>query len=217
MLLCPEHVSNALSLVHFLPPKSKSVGYTDYIVEGQRIMLQESMDEDKSRVKAKQTDLFYQGKLEVFADVVSTLSNFFIFTAFCCDNQNKEPIVIRLLKEYFDCLHTHVGKRWVQMHVEQHSHLLLRLILDCNAIIQPFVELAMNPDCIDCALNKRPIQVTFLAEAIARASYPKNNLMNCATSGDLNHDSTVPELWKTMYPNKVFRPTPSPGIAPPPA
>jgi hypothetical protein len=106
-------------------------------------------------------------KLEALADVVSTLSNFFLFAAFCCESKAKEPVVVRLLKDYFDCMHTSVGKRWVQLHVEEHSNLLLRLILDCNAIIQPFVELAMNLDCIDCALSKRPIQVSFLAEAIS--------------------------------------------------
>jgi hypothetical protein len=55
--------------------------------------------------------------------------------------------------------------------VEQHSHILLRLLLDCNAIIQPFVALAMHPDCIDSVLNKSPIQLAYLAEAIARATH----------------------------------------------
>jgi hypothetical protein len=94
MVLYPDRASRDISLIHFLPSRGKSVIYTNYIVEGQRITLQESMDEDKSRVKAKQTDLFYHGKLEAFADVVSTLSNFFMFTAFCCESQSKEPIVI---------------------------------------------------------------------------------------------------------------------------
>lgn len=217
MVLYPERASRDISLIHFLPSRGKSVSYTNYLLQGQRIMLQEAMDEDKSRVTAKKTDLFFHGKLDAFADVVSTLSNFFMFVAFCTDDQSNEPTVIRLLKEYFDCMYSNVGRRWVQMHVETHTHLLLRLLLDCNAIIQPFVELSMNPDCIDCALSKTAIKPTFMDEAIARASFPKNNLMNCATSGDLNQYSTVPELWTMMYPEKIFHPTPSPGVETPPA
>jgi hypothetical protein len=149
MVLYPERASRDISLIHFLPSRGKSVSYTNYLLQGQRIMLQEAMDEDKSRVTAKKTDLFFHGKLDAFADVVSTLSNFFMFVAFCTDDQSNEPTVIRLLKEYFDCMYSNVGRPWVQMHVETHTHLLLRLLLDCNAIIQPFVELSMNPDCID--------------------------------------------------------------------
>ena len=83
MVLYPERASRDISLIHFLPTRSKSVIYTNYILQGQRIMLQESMDEDKSRVKAKHTDLFFHGRLESMADVVSTLSNFIMFTTFC--------------------------------------------------------------------------------------------------------------------------------------
>jgi hypothetical protein len=57
-------IKDKLTLAHFPPPRTQSIAYKQRHSDAQGILRQEQIGEDKSRIKAKMSDLDHYGRMD---------------------------------------------------------------------------------------------------------------------------------------------------------
>ena len=76
-VLHPEGIKTHFGLHHLAPPRTNSAVYKARQVGETLLIQQEQVDEDKSRLNAKTTDLYYMGRMAGYPDLNETVANFF--------------------------------------------------------------------------------------------------------------------------------------------
>ena len=77
----PEEFKDKLTILHFAHTDSGSVAYKTRLKEGCLLTRQHLEDEDKSKLKRKTTDLFYQDLIANADDLKKAIANFWMFSS----------------------------------------------------------------------------------------------------------------------------------------
>jgi hypothetical protein len=77
-LLNPDGIKANFGLYHFAPPRTNSAIHSSR-QEGEILLVQqEQVEEDKSRVIAKNTDLYFNGRMGTLFEVFKMIRNFLL-------------------------------------------------------------------------------------------------------------------------------------------
>ena len=93
----PEEFKDKLTILHFARTNPGSVSYKIRLEEGRLLTRQHLVDEDKSKLKRKTTDLFCQGLMATADDLKTAVANFWTFSAWAFNEDIVHIITLRLL------------------------------------------------------------------------------------------------------------------------
>jgi hypothetical protein len=134
-------IKDKLTLAHFAPPRTDSIAYKQRHHEAQGIVRQEQIGEDKSRIKAKASDLDHYGRMDTPEDLQATVANFWALISFITVDAKKSAMWNKI-KQLQDVWFSREGKQWVEAHYRGAPHLVTCLILECQALMIPFCKIA---------------------------------------------------------------------------
>ena len=202
--LHPNEATHLLSLLAWLPPAQGDTPYTTFIADGTELLRQEAMDEDKSKIATKKTNIFIHGDLSSVEALIKMLANFFTFAKYCVKDFTFDdpPLIVALLEEFMDSLHNSLAKDWVRHHTSI-DHLPLCLLLEMNHILQVVVGVAKHKDTQKQLTLGHGISGTVFTNAYAGKRRAIENIQNSITMGTLGPYSTRPRLADTLLPRPM--------------
>ncbi len=90
-VLNPDGIKTKFGLHHLAPPKTNSAACRSR-QEGESLLVQqEQVEEDRSRVAAKTTELYYGGRMYTLAETNETIGNFFGLMNIIIEYDSKHP------------------------------------------------------------------------------------------------------------------------------
>ena len=110
-----------------------------------KLVRQEQVEEDKSRLQAKTTDLYHTGKMSSLADINEMLGNFFALIRAITEFDPDSPPTIWLELLAFDRLfRTQEGRQWFDLH-RNIREVPFNIIQDLQSTMAGFVAEARKP------------------------------------------------------------------------
>jgi hypothetical protein len=181
------HIKTELCVAHFFPNPVKSAVFTDYVHAGQRVLQQEAIGEDKSKSDAKQSDLFYHGRISSLSDLISTICNLIVtFDFMLADMDSKPPFFLKPIRGLLDAIQGDSGRDWLNKHSAV-DHLYVALAAEVQQMLLPFINLATNTSIRRSLKANQPLSLTHFVEARNICKSPMERVYGAITTGSLGH------------------------------
>jgi hypothetical protein len=178
-------IKTELCVAHFFPNPVKSAAFTNYVHAGQRVLHQESMGEDKSKTDAKQSELFYHGRISSRSDLISTVCNLIVtFDFMIADMDSKPPFFLQSLEAMLDAIQGDSGRDWMEKH-SQVDHLFVALAAEFQQILLPFINLATNTGIRRSLKSNQPLSYSHFVAAKNVGKSPMERVYDAITMGTL--------------------------------
>jgi hypothetical protein len=179
------HIKTELCIAHFFPNPVKSAAFTDYVHAGQRVLQQEAIGEDKSKTDAKQSELFYQGRISSLSDLISTICNLIVtFDFMLADMDSKPPFFLKPIRALLDAIQGDAGNDWLNKHSEV-THLFVALASEVQQMLLPFINLATNTGIRRSLKANQPLSLAHFVEARNICKSPMERVYGAITTGSL--------------------------------
>jgi hypothetical protein len=178
-------IKTELCVAHFFPNPVKSAAFTDYVDAGRRLLHQESMGEDKSKTDAKQSELFYRGRIDTLSDLISTICNLLVTFDFMIDDmESKPPFFLQPIHALLDAIQSDAGKAWIEKHSSV-DHLYVALVAEVQHMLLPFISLASNSSLRRALKADQPLSIRHFLDAKSCSKPPMVRLYDAFTTGTL--------------------------------
>jgi hypothetical protein len=206
----PDGIADKLGLYHLASPRTESVIYKDRLAGSRRLLRQELVEEDSTKLARKATELYRGGSMETGANIHSILSNFWNLGDFMIADFKEHPPALRLaLAEFDNIMRSPEGRRWLALHrTLPHVFHSIRMYLQ-----QIFCLFASLPSCLeycDEVRAGRPIDVLALDQLSEQARELCQKFQNIVPTMALGDYATIPT---TLV---LFRPPGAPLASPAP-
>ena len=116
-VLHPEGIKIHFGLHHLAPPRTNSAVYKARQVGETLLIQQEQVDEDKSRLNAKTTDLYYMDCMTGYPDLNETVANFLgMMNVIIVFDPASPPILWNEIAKFDRILRSPEGRQWCKLH-----------------------------------------------------------------------------------------------------
>jgi hypothetical protein len=138
-VLNPDGIKTNFGLYHLAPPRTNSAVYRSR-QEGETLLVQqEQVEEDKSRVNAKITDLYFMGRVGNLAEINKLLGNFFALMNTIIEFDIRcPPILWSEIAKFDKILQTEEGRNWCDIHCHS-KEILFNVVREIQSTIVGFV------------------------------------------------------------------------------
>jgi hypothetical protein len=181
----PSSITHRIGIYHFAAPRTKSWAYEQRYTDGETIYRQETVGEDKSRIKAKAHDLDHTGKMDSVTDLHTTVANLSGIFTYIAEQANKSELWKMIVAFHAIWLHAD-GRKWIDHHISSHPYIIPAIILEIQNVICLYAKVA---NCMEYRLAVRDgkqIAPRVYEEANGRARHiitQMNNLIPTMTLG----------------------------------
>ena len=163
-------------------------------------MRQETLNEDKSHIKAKTNKLYHQGAMESDQHVLTTISNFWIFTHMVVEDfDTNKPAIWEAFQVILSAMMSSAGKTWCRQHINQY-HVFYHLLNDVQLIVNLFTTLARNYQLLGAVKTGRDIDPNTYQTAILQARSISQRFLNTIATGDLGEYRWPPPIMSQVCP-----------------
>jgi hypothetical protein len=157
----------------FAPTDPGSASYQSRMEDGRLLIRQQLVGEDKSKLRRKQSELYYQGSLATAHDIKTTIANFWTFGTWgFVDFDVNVPSVWEAMAELFFLLNSPAGRVWTGLH-KSLPHVFLHLTIALQHMLSPFVALG---HCLEYR------QAVLAGQLLAVSAYKEASRSQCCRS-----------------------------------
>jgi hypothetical protein len=200
----PEEFKDKLTILHFARTDPGSVAYKTRQEDGRLLTRQHLVGEDKSKLKRKTTDLYYQGMIANADDLKTAIANFWTFSSWAFDDDIvlHPPTLMLALNELVFLLNSPTGRVWAGQHKNM-PHVFLHLFLSVQHMLAPFISLANILEYRQAVIKGDPIDIIAYKEAHAFALLQVTKVNNIIHHGDLGVFREPPSIMRIFYPESA--------------
>jgi hypothetical protein len=213
-ILDPDEVKDKLGFVHFAASDPGSVVYKTRQEEGRLLTRQHLVDEDKSKLKRKITDLHHHGLIATGHDLQTAIANIWTFCSWAFTDFVTDPPAIWIaLEELVFLLNTREGRVWTGQH-KGLPHVFLHLFISAQHMLGPFIALGNTLEYRQAVLAGDPVAVAAYTAASKFALLQVHKVNNIIHQGDLGAFREAPSIMGIFHQNT---PESSPAKRSPPS
>jgi hypothetical protein len=138
-VLNPEGIKTNVRLHHLAPPRTWSATYRTR-QEGETMLTQqEQVEEDKSRINAKTTELYHYGCMGTVHDLNEMIGNFYALMCVIIEfDKDNHPLIWKEVTKFAQILRTNEGRQWAALH-RNIKELIFNVGQDIQSIVAGFV------------------------------------------------------------------------------
>ena len=174
--------------------------------EGEILLTQqEQVEEDKSRVTAKTTELYYMGRMGSLFEINELLGNFFaLMNVIIQYDERNQPILWQEIAKFDKIIRTAEGRKWCEIHRNM-KEVLFNVIQDIQSVIAGFVSEARKQGYKDLLSTGTAMSSLIFTNAQLQATVLRNNFQSAVVSMSAGtyKDSTL--LFKVFFPETKKR------------
>lgn len=201
-VLNPTGITSNFGLYHLAPPRTNSAVYRNR-QEGETLLVQqEQVEEDKSRVGAKITDLYFNGRMGNLAELNEMIGNFFALMNVIIEfDARRPPILWQEIVKFDKILRTEEGRSWCDIH-RYAKEILFNVVQEIQSTIAGFVNEARKQGYKKLVSTGTGISSMIFSDALLQS----NHILNNFTSTVLSMGAGTYKESTLLF--KVFNPEP---------
>ncbi|KAI2504002.1 hypothetical protein MHU86_10435 [Fragilaria crotonensis] len=201
-VLNPTGITSNFGLYHLAPPRTNSAIYRNR-QEGETLLVQqEQVEEDKSRVGAKITDLYFNGRMGNLAELNEMIGNFYALMNVIIEfDARRPPILWQEIVKFDKILRTEEGRSWCDIH-RYAREILFNVVQEIQSTIAGFVNEARKQGYKKLVSTGTGISSMIFADALLQS----NHILNNFTSTVLSMGAGTYKESTLLF--KVFNPEP---------
>jgi len=116
-VLHPEGIKTHFGLHHLAPPRTWSLAYITRQEGATMLVQQEQVEEDKSKLAAKTSDLYHYGLIGGINELNETIGNFYaLMHSVIIVNEEAPPVIWEEIVQFDKILRSPEGKQWSKYH-----------------------------------------------------------------------------------------------------
>ena len=200
-VLNPDGVKSNFGIHHLAPPRTMSATYRTRQQGAILLVQQEQVEEDSSRLQAKATELYYNGRMGSPADINEMIGNFFgLMNTIIRYKRTAKPVLWTEIAKFDQLLRTPEGRQWCELH-RNVREVLFNVVQDLQSIIAGFVSEARKQSYQVLVEEGTEISSLIFADASLQANAIRQNLqVNILqmTAGPYKESNL---LFKVFYPD----------------
>jgi hypothetical protein len=202
-VLNPDGIKTHFGLHHIAPPRTWSILYKTRMEGEMMLVRQEQVDEDKSRLQAKTTDLYHMGKMGSLADINELLGNFFgLLNAIATFSANNPPAIWLEILAFEKIIRTREGKQWFDLH-RNLREVPFNVVQDIQSTLAGFAAEARKPGyrtAVSAGILISP-KIFYLAQQ--QGIELRRTLQNTVLTMAAGHYNLVPLTYKFFQPEQI--------------
>lgn len=194
----PNRVKSELSPFSFLTARTNSVVFQERLHAGAKIQAQVMMEEDKSRVARRQTDLYYQGQQDTLHAVLAPISNFYILGQVISPAFAKSELW-RALKTYYNQCSSHKARAWSDAHATVQT-VFHNMVLDLANVMGSYMTLGNHLEYRTAVTSDRPISPKAYQDATSQCESVVHQLNQLMTHMQPGRYTDAPATHEFFFP-----------------
>ena len=201
-VLHPNGIKTHFGLHHITPPRTWSATYKTRQEGEMKLVRQEQVEEDKSRLHAKTTDLYHTGKMGSLADINEMLGNFFALIRAITEFDPASPPTIWLELLAFDRLfRTQEGRQWFDLH-RNIREVPFNIIQDLQSTMAGFVAEARKPGYRNAITSGIVISPKIFHLAMQQGIELRRTMQSTILTMSAGHYNLIPLTYKFFLPEQ---------------
>jgi hypothetical protein len=204
-VLNPDGIKSNFGLYHLAPPRTNSAIYRSR-QEGEILLVQqEQVEEDKSRVNAKITDLYFNGRMGTLFEVHEMIGNFFALMNVIIEFDVRHPPILWTEITKFDKIfRTEEGRNWCEMH--RHAReILFNVIQEIQSTIAGFVNEARKQGYKKLVSTGTGVSSMIFSDALLQSNHIITNFTSTVLSMGAGNYKESTLLFKIFNPEREKR------------
>ena len=174
--LYPDEVKTKFGLHHVAPPRTNSATYRSRQQGETLLVQQEQVEEDKSRLQTKNTELYYGGRMYALPDILEMIGNFFALMCLIIEyNPKQQPVLWLEIVKIVKIFRTLEGRKWCDIH--RHSReIMFNVVQDIQSTIAGFVNEARKQGYKKLVSTGTTVSAMIFTDALKQSTMLRNNL-----------------------------------------
>ena len=174
----PTGVTSNIGLHHLAPVRTWGAIYKSRQEGETKLIQQEQVGEDKSRIGAKTTELYHYGCMGSLSDLNETLGNFFALMCTIAEiDPEHPPLLWTEITQFAMLFRAKDGKQWAATHRNMRE-VMFNVIQDIQSTIAGFVSEAHKTSYKTAMKTGATISPQIFDMAIKQATHIRANLLN---------------------------------------
>ena len=197
----PAKAKTDISPFNLLTVRADSVAYTERIQSGARLEAQVIMEEDKTKLARKMTDLYCLGKQDCLADVLAGISNWYLFFSMTSPNF-QDSALWQAMRAYYNLVSTHKARIWGENH-QSRQGVFHNMLLDLANIVSSFMALGDHMEYRKAVATNQPISPKAYDAATQQAQLIIAQLNQLIAHMQSGRYTDLPTTYGFFFPNNV--------------
>ena len=200
-VLHPDGIKTHFGIHHIAAPRTWSVLYKTRM-EGEMLLVrQEQVEEDKSRLQAKTTDLYHMGKMGTLADINELFGNLYglISTITIVDTDTRSAIWLEVLA-FEKIMRTQEGRQWFDLH-RNLREVPFNVVQDIQSTVAGFAAEARKPGYRAAIASGVQISPHIFNLAMQQGIELRRTLQTTILTMAAGHYNLVPLTYKFFHPD----------------
>jgi hypothetical protein len=204
-VLNPDGIKTNFGLYHLAPPRTNSAIYRSR-QEGETLLVQqEQVEEDKSRVSAKITDLYFMGRMGNLSELNEMIGNFFALMNVIIEfDIRRPPILWTEIVKFDKILRTEEGRNWCDIH-RHAKEILFNVVQEIQSTIAGFVNEARKAGYKNLVSTGTAISSMIFTDALLQSKHIITNFTSTVLSGGAGTYKESNLLFKVFNPEPPKR------------
>ena len=199
-VLHPEGIKTHFGLHHLAPPRTWSAAYITRQEGATMLIQQEQVEEDKSKLAAKTSELYHQGLMGNIGELNEAIGNFFALMHAIVVVQDESPPTIWQEIVLFDkILRSPEGKQWAKHH-RNLKEVFFNVFQDIQSTIAGFVAEARKQGYKEAILEGRTISPLVFKLPMHQGAELRKNLQGTVLMMQAGAYKETPLTFKLFHP-----------------
>lgn len=202
-VLHPEGLKTHFGFHHIAPPKSWSATYKTRLAGEMKIIQQEQVEEDKTKINTKNTELYHMGRVGTISALNETIGNFFALMYSIIEYNQEAPPTIWLELIAFDrILRTPEGRQWCDLH-HKAPEVIFNVTQDIQSTIAGFVAEARRAGYKQGLAAGVTISPKIFQLPMQQGTELRRKLQNTVLTMSALHYQETPMTFKLFFPEQL--------------
>ena len=199
-VLNPPDVKTHYGFHHMAPARTWTAAYKARLEGATKLIQQEHVEEFKSRLITKVTEIYHQGRMGSLADLNETMGNFWAFMhCVVTVNPDAPPLIWKEIEQFDRILRTDTGRDWAEMH-RNLKEVLFNVLQEIQSTITGFVAESRKQGYKNAISAGKNISPMIFDSARQQGNEFRRNLQTAVTMMTAGHYKDVPATYSLFQP-----------------
>ena len=202
-VLHPEGIKTHFGLHHLAPPRTWSAAYITRQEGATMLVQQEQVEEDKSKLAAKTSELYHHGLMGGIAELNETIGNFYaLMNAIVVIHEEAPPVIWQEITKFDKILRSPEGKQWAKHH-RSIKEILFNVLQDIQSTIAGFVAEARKQGYKEAISEGRTISALIFKLPMHQGAELRKNLQGTVLMMQAGPYKETPLTFNLFQPPKA--------------
>jgi hypothetical protein len=208
-VLHPEGIKTHFGLHHLAPPRTWSAAYITRQEGATMLTQQEQVEEDKSKLATKTSDLYHQGLMGNIAELNEAIGNFYaLMHSIIVVRDESAPVIWHEIVSFDKILRSPEGKQWAKHH-RNIKEVFFNVFQDIQSTIAGFVAEARKQGYKEAIMEGRSISPLIFTLPMHQGNELRKNLQGAVLMMQAGPYKETPLTFNLFQPApKVTEPIP---------